>query len=99
MAEQPWGTPDGCLRHNGQAPTGDNVFLLYPDRVEGWESSCAITGVDILPTGTLTLFTECSGEGETWSESYSILPPTPDGVLHVEFARAAGVSHNLELCQ
>jgi len=77
-AQAIYGDEGGCRRVAGEPEATDLVFVLYPDRVERWESSCPIIGSERLgPTG-MVLITSCSGEGETWEQRYA-MTPTADG--------------------
>jgi len=76
------GNEGGCERHAGRAPTTDNVTLLTADGIEGWESSCPIVSSTQGTEGQLILEVECSGEGETWRDTYMVFPsPGGSGVI------------------
>lgn len=77
-AQQAWGDDGGCARVVGKPAGTDLVFILWPDRIERWESSCQITafGGDIDIRGVI--HTNCSGEGEDWTQSYGITPTGDD---------------------
>ena len=74
VAQSALGNLSGCERVNGTMESSDDVFILWPDRIERWESTCTITNV----TGDLNLrailMTECYGEGEMWPQDYGITP-------------------------
>lgn len=78
LAQTAFGDDGGCARVRGEAPQGDMVFILWPDRVERWESSCDIVATERLDAASVLLRTECSGEGETWEQRY-VMAPLPDG--------------------
>lgn len=77
-AQQAWGDEGGCARALGQRVLTDMVFVLWPDRIERHESSCRIIDVQGDLNTRAVIETECSGEGETWIQSYGITPHSPD---------------------
>ena len=77
-----YGDDGGCRRVAGEPAGTDLVFVLYPDRVERWESSCAIVGSERFDATSVELITQCSGEGETWEQRYVLTPLSgQDGYL------------------
>ena len=96
-AETVWGTEGGCQRHAGQMPDTDLVFLLYPDRVEGWESRCAIVGTEFLEADATILVTECAGEGDVWIESFIIR--RSGGMLISAPMTAPDFANELKVCK
>jgi hypothetical protein len=73
-AQTIYGDEGGCRRAAGQPEGTDLVFLLYPDRVERWESSCRIVATERVDAENLVLTTQCNGEGETWEQRYVMQP-------------------------
>ncbi|MCC5972662.1 MAG: hypothetical protein JJT81_01275 [Rubellimicrobium sp.] len=69
-----YGDEGGCARAAGRATNSDMVFLLAPDRIERWESTCPITRIAGLGKGRWQIDVLCSGEGESWTDSYTITP-------------------------
>ena len=78
-----WGDDGGCARLAGLPPQTDMVFLLYPDRVERWESACMISAVTRLSGNGQRIEVTCSGEGETWRDAYILGAERPDGTVPV----------------
>jgi hypothetical protein len=77
-AQQAWGDDGGCARVAGDPSNTDLVFILWPDRIERWESTCRITGFDGDLNTQSVIETECNGEGETWTQSYGMAPVGDD---------------------
>lgn len=71
----------GCERAAGQMESSDNVFILWPDRIERWESSCEIMGVEGDLNRRAIIMTECYGEGEMWAQDYGMTPMGEDAFL------------------
>jgi hypothetical protein len=78
-----WGDEGGCARLAGQAPQTDMVFLLRPDRIERWESSCMISNTTRLPGNAQRIEVTCSGEGTTWTDAYILGAERADGTVPV----------------
>lgn len=77
-----YGDEGGCRRLAGQPVTTDMVFILAPDRVERWESTCPITRIMVDGDTPVQIDVACSGEGETWTDSFLLSPlPGEDGYL------------------
>jgi hypothetical protein len=78
-----YGDDGGCRRLAGQPEGTDLVFILTPDRIERWESACPITRWRVDGSGNpVQADVTCSGEGETWTDSYLLSPlPGEDGYL------------------
>lgn len=66
----PWGDEAGCAAVAGEAVLTDSLFILWPDRIERYESACTIAGIDGDLADRATITTECSGEGDTWTSTY-----------------------------
>lgn len=81
-AQTIYGDEGGCRRAAGQPEGTDLVFVLYPDRIERWESSCPIVGMERTDATRVVLITQCTGEGETWEQRYVMEPLSgEDGFL------------------
>ena len=77
-----YGDAGGCARLTGALPTGDMVFILTPDRIDRYETSCDISTIQTMDGAPVVLEVSCSGEGEFWTDSYAISPLTgEDGYL------------------
>lgn len=74
QAQQAWANISGCERVAGVMESSDDVFILWPDRIERWESECRIVDLDGDLNRLSVIETQCSGEGETWTQTYSITP-------------------------
>ena len=76
---EPWGDAAGCtIAAGGQVQT-DSIFLLLPDRVQRYESTCLITEIDgDIMTQRAVIHTQCNGEGSTWDEVYASTPVGED---------------------
>lgn len=75
-----YGDEGGCRRLAGQPEGTDLVFILTPDRIERWESACLITGIVVDDGIPVQVDVTCSGEGESWTDSYLLSPlPGEDG--------------------
>jgi len=77
-AQQAWGNLSGCERTAGKTESSDSVFILWPDRIERWESSCTIVGFEGDLNTRSIIETECTGEGETWTQTYGMTPVGDD---------------------
>ena len=64
----------GCSRIAGEPASSDMVFILTPERVERYESSCDISTVTVVEGFPTQLDVTCVGEGEEWTDSYVIAP-------------------------
>lgn len=73
-AQQAWGDTGGCARVAGEMEPSDLVFILWPGRIERWESTCKIVGFDGDLNTRSVIETACEGEGETWMQSYGMTP-------------------------
>lgn len=71
---QAWGDAAGCQRAAGQTVSTDNLFILWPDRIERHESICQISQIDGDINTRAVITATCSGEGETWATAYGITP-------------------------
>jgi hypothetical protein len=69
-----YGDEGGCRRLAGQPEGTDLVFILTPDRIERWESACDITSIATEDGNPAQIDVTCSGEGETWTDSYAVSP-------------------------
>jgi hypothetical protein len=98
-AETVWGDAGGCARYFGQPPATDMVFLLYPDRIERWESLCTVVGVTPLQANEQLVDVACSGEGETWADAYILGPQRADGTAIVRNARTPEFAIEIRPCQ
>lgn len=78
QAQQAWGDEGGCARVQGKPALTDMVFILWPDRIERHESSCRIVDVQGDLNTRAVIETECTGEGETWTQAYGMTPNGPD---------------------
>jgi hypothetical protein len=78
-----YGNEGGCRRVAGQPEGTDLVFILAPDRIERYESTCPITRLVLDGEGApAQADVTCSGEGETWTDSYLLSPlPGEDGYI------------------
>lgn len=77
-----YGDEGGCRRVAGQPEGTDLVFILTPDRIERWESACQITRIMGDGSVPVQIDVTCSGEGESWTDSYLLAPlPGEDGYL------------------
>jgi hypothetical protein len=74
QAQQAWGDDGGCARVAGKQAISDSVFILWPTWIERFESSCNIVGFDGDLNGKSIIQTECTGEGENWTQSYEMTP-------------------------
>jgi hypothetical protein len=72
------GNDSGCDRVMGREERSDNLFVLWPDRIERWESNCAIVGLEGDLNTRSIIHTSCEGEGETWQQSYGMTPVGDD---------------------
>ena len=97
QAQQALGNLSGCERVAGQMESSDDVFILWPDRIERWESTCPIVSVE----GDLNLralvLTKCTGEGATWEQSFGISPLGTE-VFLIWPAEAPDYSIELRMC-
>jgi hypothetical protein len=74
-AQTAWGNDDGCRRHAGQTVWGDDLTIYTGTSVQFFESGCDGTESRALDkNGFKRLFVSCSGEGDTWTTSYDVLP-------------------------
>lgn len=88
----------GCGRLAGLPDSGDVLFILTPERVERYESSCAITDIEMQDGVPTVLQVACEGEGETWTDSYLIAPlPEEDGFM-VSPSEAPEIEFELRRC-
>lgn len=78
VAQDAWGDVGGCARVAGLPEPSDMVFILWPDRIERWESICQIVGFDGDLNTRSVILTACEGEGETWNQSYGMTPVGDD---------------------
>ncbi len=77
-----YGDEAGCRRLAGQPEGTDVVFILTPDRIERYESSCAINSLFALDGQETRADVTCNGEGEEWADAYVFSPlPGEDGYL------------------
>ncbi|MFW2541975.1 hypothetical protein ACN2XU_04980 [Primorskyibacter sp. 2E107] len=82
QAQEAYGNASGCARVTGQGTQSDDVAIFYPsDRLEFWESRCALHDYQSLGAGAVMLNTKCSGEGETWDETYFIYTTDRDSFI------------------
>ena len=97
VSQDAWGDAAGCARVAGEPPQSDMLFVLWPDRIERWEANCRITGFDGDLNTRGVIETECSGEGETWSQLYGITP-LGDGAYAIWPAAAPDFITELRRC-
>ena len=71
---QALGNRAGCERVAGLEESIDNLFVLWPDRIERWESHCSILGVEGDLNARSLIITKCSGEGDTWEQVFGMTP-------------------------
>ena len=71
---QALGNQAGCERVAGLEESTDNLFVLWPDRIERWESFCKIESVEGDVNVRSIITTQCSGEGDTWKQVYGMTP-------------------------
>ena len=94
---QAWGDEAGCQRVAGEEALTDNLFILWPDRIERHESTCQITAIDGDINLRAVITAECSGEGDTWDTAYGI---TPSGDTFVIWpVESPEFTNELRLCE
>lgn len=98
FGETVYGDAAGCQRHAGQPVNTDMVFILHTDKIERHESICPISGITPLQGGGMKLHVTCSGEGESWTDSYILDDWDDVATLNVRPAQDATISFNLSKC-
>lgn len=68
--DEPFGDEAGCMRVRGDVPQTDNLIIVWPDRIERHEATCVPGGLVQRGEGPLEFEMLCSGEGESWSQTY-----------------------------
>lgn len=66
----PWGDEAGCVVARGGLEPSDSLIILWPDRIDRYESGCAISTIEGDMGDRAVITTECHGEGETWTSIY-----------------------------
>ncbi|MCF2869542.1 hypothetical protein L0664_00560 [Octadecabacter sp. G9-8] len=95
---QALGNAAGCDRVAGREESSDNLFVLWPNQIERWESRCEIVQID----GDLNLRSlitaSCSGEGDTWEQVYGMTPVGGD-VFTIWPVESPELITELRLCE
>lgn len=92
-----WGDEGGCARVNGEVVLTDMVFILTPEGIERHESMCPLIGADRDGEGNTILIAQCSGEGDTWEQSYAI--DISDGIMRIWSVDAPDFVTELRPCE
>lgn len=94
---QALGNVAGCERVAGVEESTDNLFVLWPHRIESWETNCTITDVQGDFNVRVLISTECSGEGAEWDQIFAMTPVGTDAysIGPVEFEE---IVHEVRAC-
>jgi len=96
-AQSALGNLSGCERVAGQMESSDDVFILWPDRIERWESTCEITAVEGDLNRRSILMTECFGEGDMLPQDFGMTPVGED-MFSIWPIEAPDVIFELRMC-
>lgn len=92
------GNETGCRVHAGGEYTGDDRFLLWPDRYEAHESGCEFVAVHAGRDGAQLATALCQGEGAYWTQTLIVSPPDPENDSLLVFFGDGALWHEVEPC-
>ena len=98
QAEPLWGDAGGCTRGQGDGVESDMLVILSPDRVRFYESECVFSAAKAQSNGSWTLTSQCTGEGETWTEVFRVTPLPAQGMARLRLTDEDGITWELSRC-
>lgn len=93
-----YGNATGCRVLAGGDYTGDDRFLLHPDRYEAHESVCEYLDVVSSREGAQVVRALCQGEGSYWIQSLIVSPPDPENETLLVFFDSGELWHEVSPC-
>jgi hypothetical protein len=94
-----YGDAAGCSSVAGKPLTTDSLFILTPDRIERYESSCQINRIMVDGGQPVEIVVACAGEGETWTQSYLLAPLAGKDGYVIGPADYPDVRHEVRRCE
>src|SRR5690606_37550621 len=92
-----YGNADGCRIAATGVFDSDMFLMVTTDGLDGMEWLCEFGATTPAADGGATIAAECSGEGDTWAETFTLAAPAPDGSM--DFTNTHGPLDDLRLCE